>query len=130
MAETCYDLNTAINKYTVLKPKINKFNIYWKNNAIIINEIRNDNTISEAMKKYIIGVKSSRKQFISRPVLDFSRCDIESDLMSNLSNVYQLLFEFYDKSLDWYKIAINDIQDYNKELRIRILGILKLFPFI
>jgi hypothetical protein len=38
--------------------------------------------------------------------------------MSNLSNVYRLLFEFYDKSLDWYKIAINDIQGYNKELRV------------
>ncbi len=93
MAETCYDLNTAINKY-------------------------------------IIKVKSSRKQFIFRPVLDFSKCDIESDLMLNLSNVYRLLFEFYDKSLDCYKIAINDIQDYNKELWIRSLGILKLFPFI
>ncbi len=65
MAEICYDLNTAINKYTVLKQKINKFNIYWKNNALIIIKIRNDNRISEAMKKYIIGVKSSRKQFIS-----------------------------------------------------------------
>jgi hypothetical protein len=64
MAETCYDLNTAINKYTVLKQKINKFNIYWKNNALIIIEIRNDN--KQQQSNYNIWIKIQVLNFLKR----------------------------------------------------------------
>jgi hypothetical protein len=68
------------------------------------------------MKQYIIGDKESRKVFIIKPVLELYKCDVERGLMSNIDNVYQILFKFYEESLVWYKRAINEIQDYNQEL--------------